>query len=239
MTDSLDFQKSITDELDVIQNRVRNLIGSANWGEDGRYKEAILRKIIRRFLPSYLSIGTGFVVDRDQVSKQIDIIIYDNTIPPLFVEGNFVITTPANVRAIIEVKSSFRANIFQNAIENAKYNGELIAQRRPNVNLLQEEGFPTIFNGIFFYTKGDVNDRNIKAILTPHLGSSNGYISHITIGPNYFVRRWEKEDAERFGGYLFGTEQCRNRFYNVYKIKNLAFSYFISNLLHLLLGINL
>ena len=54
--DPKEFQKSITKELDTIKNRVRNLIGSSHWGEEGRYKEAILRNVIKRFLPSNLSI---------------------------------------------------------------------------------------------------------------------------------------------------------------------------------------
>ena len=45
------FQKSITKELKALQNRVRYLIGDSHWGEEGRYKEAILRNVIKRFLP--------------------------------------------------------------------------------------------------------------------------------------------------------------------------------------------
>jgi len=37
------FHESTSKELDVIKNRVRNLIGR-NWGYEGRYKEAILKK---------------------------------------------------------------------------------------------------------------------------------------------------------------------------------------------------
>lgn len=44
-----DFQESITRELDVVKNRVGNLIGAANWGEDGRYKEAALKNVLRHF----------------------------------------------------------------------------------------------------------------------------------------------------------------------------------------------
>ena len=65
------FQKSITKELDTIKNRVRNLIGSSHWGEEGRYKEAILRNVIKRFLPSNLSIGTGFVIKKNNSDTQI------------------------------------------------------------------------------------------------------------------------------------------------------------------------
>ena len=30
------FQESITDELNVVKNRVRNLIGNRHWGEEGK-----------------------------------------------------------------------------------------------------------------------------------------------------------------------------------------------------------
>jgi len=50
---NLDFQKSITKELDIVKNRVRSLIGNAHWGEEGRYKEAVLKTVINRFLPNY------------------------------------------------------------------------------------------------------------------------------------------------------------------------------------------
>ena len=43
-----EFQESITEELNVVKNRVRNLIGSHHWGEEGRYKEAILKCAIHR-----------------------------------------------------------------------------------------------------------------------------------------------------------------------------------------------
>jgi hypothetical protein len=108
--DSQNFQKSITQELDVIKNRVRNLIGNTHWGEEGRFKEAVLKNVIQRFLPNSISIGTGFILKENEssntnISHQIDLIIYDNTKPVLFREGDFIITTETNVKGIIEVKS--------------------------------------------------------------------------------------------------------------------------------------
>ena len=80
------FQQSITNELNLIKDRVNNLIeiDAPHQGEIGAYKEAILRKVIKRFLPNNLSIGTGFVVKQNDDNtfirtSQIDIIIYDNT----------------------------------------------------------------------------------------------------------------------------------------------------------------
>jgi len=154
--DPKEFQKSITKELDTIKNRVRNLIGSSHWGEEGRYKEAILRNVIKRFLPSNLSIGTGFVIKKNngntQISSQIDIIIYDSTIPVLFSEGDFVITTYKNVKGIIEVKTKIRNNQLQEIIQKAETNGKLIGKK--------------IFNGIFSYEyEDDINSRNVDQAL--------------------------------------------------------------------------
>ena len=85
------------------------MIGSSHWGGEERYKEAILRNVIRRFLPANLSRGTDFVIKKDnhtaQISNHIDIIVYDNTIPVLFSKGDFVITTCRNAKGIIEVKT--------------------------------------------------------------------------------------------------------------------------------------
>ena len=213
------FQKSITKELDTIKNRVRNLIGSSNWAEEGRYKEAILRNVIKRFLPSNLSIGTGFVIKKNngdtQISKQIDIIIYDNTVPVLFSEGDFVITTYKNVKGIIEVKTKIRNNQLEEIIqEKTETNGKLIGKN--------------IFNGIFSYEyEGDINSRNIDKIIKKE---AKGYVNHISLGPDVFIRFWKKEDKNRLHPPV---ENCQNDFYNIYNIKGLSFSYFISNLLEL------
>ena len=47
--------------------------------------------------------SAGFVRMDDKLTSQIDIIIYTNGLPLLFHEGDFIIATPQNVIAIIEV----------------------------------------------------------------------------------------------------------------------------------------
>jgi len=228
--DPEEFQKSITEELDTIKNRVRNLIGSSHWGEEGRYKEAILRNVIKKFLPSNLSIGTGFVIKKNngntQISSQIDIIIYDNTIPVLFSEGDFVITTYKNVKGIIEVKTKIINNQLQEIIQKAETNGKLIGKN--------------VFNGIFSYEyeyKGDINEnkddinKNIDKIKKEvKEAEAKGYVNHISLGPDVFIRFWKREDGNRLHPPV---ENCQNDFYNIYNIEDLSFSYFISNLLEL------
>lgn len=183
----LDFQRSITRELTETKNRVRNLIADANWGEEGRYKEAILKKIIKRFLPSNISIGTGFILKargdlfghipwRDykreiEISRQIDIILYDNTCPTLFSEGDFIITTAPNVKGIIEVKTDIHKlnqRKIQQLIDNSIINGKII-----NSN---------IFHGVFsFDYSGDINSNSIRELLT----NMQGYVNHLSFGPNF------------------------------------------------------
>jgi len=59
----------------LFKNRIRNLIGSNHWGEDGRYKEIILMNFLKRFLPNNIEVGTGFIKEGDNISTQIDIIV--------------------------------------------------------------------------------------------------------------------------------------------------------------------
>lgn len=64
------FHKSINEELIIVKDRVKNLIDidTNHHGEDGNYREAILRNVIKRFLPNNISIGTGFVVAKKEVN---------------------------------------------------------------------------------------------------------------------------------------------------------------------------
>lgn len=221
--DNLKFQKSITQELDIVKNRVRNLIGNKHWGEEGRYKEAVLKTVINRFLPSNLSIGTGFIVgevgnENSIISNQIDLIVYDNTIPVLFNEGDFIITTEKNVKGIIEVKSKLNITNFRKAIRD--FNN---LSRFP---LIANNGNNRIFKGLFAYENG-IGNIETNVTFENLLKEANGNINHITVGKNYFVRFW------RSSRNLDPPVEANNPFYNLYKINNLSFSYFISNLIHI------
>ncbi len=224
--DAKEFQKSITEELNIVRNRVRNLIGNRHWGEEGRYKEAILKNILRRFLPQNISIGTGFIVNsnnHDRISKQIDIIIYDNNYPVLFSEGDFIITTMENVKGIIEIKSNIGNgnNTFKNVIEQFDKSINPI-----HINIHEKKLFLGIF--AFEFTANIESDA-----LDGYLRSSAKKVNHISLGKNFFIRRWTRQDAGRLDPPVLN---CDSDFYNIYKIKNLSFSYFISNLIDIVCG---
>ena len=219
-----EYHESISKELDIIKNRVRNLV--QNWSEDGRYKEAILKNIIKRFLPKKYEIGTGFVVkkedrqDNHKASGQIDLIIYDTHYPVLFSEGDFVIITPEAVRGIIEVKTRLRnRSSLSEAIRKSCKIGKFIFKGKKNKN--------PIFNGIFSYEGFENTNRNncqnivnlIKNILYEFMNEDNEaknyVVNHISLNRDIFIKSWQFENK-----------------LSIYKLRNLSFSYFISNLIY-------
>ena len=235
------FQESISNELMVIKDRVRNLIGAAHWGEEGRFKEAILKNILRQFLPKNLSVGTGFILkaignnDNDNtLSSQLDVIVYDNTLPLLFSEGDFIITTLKNVRAIIEVKSRLNQYTLRDAVQNIEASLNRFADQinSPSFFAAGQKAKPKkkkIFTGIFaFEFDGDINSEIIDTCLI----ESNKIIDHISLGQNYFIKFWNSLDSKS----LSRRVECEHDFYNVYTLANLSFSYFISNLIDITSG---
>lgn len=209
MPNYMDYQKSVARELTSAKDRVRNFIDNNHWGEDGRYKEEILKEVLADKLPSYASVGTGFVAcDNNRASSQIDIIVYDNNIPLLFKKGDFVIVAKEAVLAIVEVKTDV-SRCLRGAMCKAHDNGELIGRR--------------IFNGIFSYDYGTnlTNKNTVSHTLKEALVNNFGNANHLALGENYFIKYWEDGSP---------NDEPRNK-YRLYKIEGLAFGYFISNLI--------
>ena len=103
MPDLISYHQSVTAELDATKNRIRNLV--THWATDGEWKEAALRTVLRRHLPTGISVGRGFVVGREFTSTQIDVLILKTGKPFLFRDGELSIVTPDVPAAIVEVKT--------------------------------------------------------------------------------------------------------------------------------------
>jgi hypothetical protein len=226
--DTIEFHKSTTKELLAIKDRVRNLIN--HWGEDGRYQEAVIKTMIQRFLPEKFRIGSGFVVRQTrergnhEPSKQIDLIIYDTSFPILFKENDFVILTPDSILGIIEVKANATNQGLQQVVKKSNENGKFIFDARTNKE-------KPLFNGIFSYESTINNiDTIANAIKTPwdELGDNahrHKYgVNHISLNQNWFYKFWEHE-------YL-----AVNPSHYLYEIRELSFSFFISNLMDWISG---
>jgi len=157
------FDESVTDEILALKNRVRNLIGDSHWQKEGEYKEALLRKIINRILPSKYTIGTGFILGKSIKPsiklKQIDILIFDSmNYPPLLNENDFFyIVEPESVRAIIEVKTKLESTKLINTIIRMNEIGEFIYEN-------SNDNLKDLFVGIFSFDGNEFEDFNEDSI---------------------------------------------------------------------------
>lgn len=218
----LDYQLSIAQEFKAYENRVRFLIDDANWAEEGRYKEIILMNYFKRNLPQSFSVGTGFVKNNlGGITGQIDIIIYKNTYPLFFSEGDFIICNSDSVVGIIEVKTRISPSRIVDLIRKSNNNGKIIIDKSSK----------KIFNGIFSYNiDGNIEtykDNIEKLELKNSRVLQREVINNIALGDLHIITLSDYSEHEKnLNGYLS---------YNVFNLdfnnKGLAFSYFLSNLL--------
>ena len=219
----IEFHKITTKELKAVQDRIECLV--PNWLDVGMYREAVLRGIIRNFLPKNFDVASGYVARQTNnrgshiVSPQIDIIIYNNNFPVLFKTEELVIVTADSVGAIIEVKSNDKSETLADTLKKSNKIGQFI------FNGKREKSIP-LFNGIFYYTLKGKTDIHLKNCLAKDFlrdskkNRPNKYIvDHIAFGEDKFYKFWKKESI---------TENSRNY---LYKMPELSFSFFISNLI--------
>jgi hypothetical protein len=115
--------ESFNSRIDLLSK----ILQDAHYPSLGRYKERLLARTIRDFIPRRVEVGTGFVLfPREDstpaggpdhadplnrsafaISRQCDIVVYESdTVPPVFRDEDFVVLRPEAVRAVIEVKGS-------------------------------------------------------------------------------------------------------------------------------------
>jgi len=222
---TIEFHKTTTSELLAIKNRVRHLIN--HWGEDGRYQEAVLKSVIKRFLPEKYNISSGFVIKQTnnrgehEASNQIDIIIYNTDFPVLFKEGDFAIVTADSVEAIIEVKANVNNQGLEKVIRKSNEIGQFVYNAKTDKT-------KNLYNGIFSYAGfKSLKIDNIASVQSAIRNSENTIqndrnanrfkVNHISLNKDKFYKFWNQND-QNDGGYL-------------YDIDDLSFSFLISNLI--------
>lgn len=214
MPDYIEYRKSISQELMSIKDRVRSFV--SHWPEDGRYKEIILRNVLRNHLPLNVALGTGFIVGESQsarlieTSSQIDIIVYSNSLPPLFQIDDLVVVAKESVLGIIEVKTNLRTQNINSIFKKAHDNGALIGRN-------------SVFNGIFCFENSSFmhNQNVLPDRLATALQKYPGYINNVSFGKDLFMKYWQQ-------GQPYGNNH-RNH-YSFYELNDLSFGYFVSNL---------
>lgn len=106
---------SYAEEFMAKFNRISSII--KHGPSIGNYHENVVRSFLSDFLVNRYSIKTGFIYnnEKDKVSKQIDIIIVDESIPSAyyFKEKEFVIVDKKAAVCGIEIKSQFNQKNFE------------------------------------------------------------------------------------------------------------------------------
>jgi len=98
----------------------------------GTIREAVIRDILHRFLPRSVEIGSGQIVDRQgELSKQIDIVIAENTTPAFRFDGGMSAFLHETVLATIEVKSMLYRDKLHDALDNSKSVKKLVHSLHP------------------------------------------------------------------------------------------------------------
>ncbi len=230
MTDLIEYHKTINKEIYLLKDKLKYL--TKHPAENGRFREIILSNTIKKHLPAKYSLGTGFIIKQREtrgdhaVSSQVDLMVYDNNYPVLFREGDFSIVTTDAVRAIIEVKTSFGRTTFPGEYDKANKLGAFIMSNR-NVDLI-----PTpLFNGIFYFSNQEISssENSIEeSIRRKHIDiHANDMfhlscVNHICFSDKVLYKYWNNNND--------GSK------HKLYKLEDLSYSFFISNLLSFLAG---
>jgi hypothetical protein len=214
---STDYFKSITAEVSSLKNRVRHLINNAHWPTDGEWKESVLRTFLRRHLPAQFGVGRGFILAADNISTQVDVLIYDTSKPILHQDGELVIITTDAVRGTIEVKTRLANSTLPAALEKAADNAEFVNRRG---------GYGGRFHGVFAYEwEGQNTDDVLTQIKSAAHGSEQRRLNCICLGDSNFFRFWENNPP---GRPLQGQRKIPN-VWRAYKVDEMSPAYFLHN----------
>ncbi len=85
------------------------------------YHEELVRAFISRFIDERLSVKHGLIYDdKEQRSRECDVIIYEKGRKPRLESGNLVIVNEEDVRFVLQVKSKLTSKTLKTAINNLK-----------------------------------------------------------------------------------------------------------------------
>lgn len=91
-------------------------------GEKGEFREDIINKLIRPFIPERFGIGSGQIFSESgDVSRQIDIVLYDSLFSNVLFKGASSCLFPCeSVYGTIEIKSLLNQDELASSVENVR-----------------------------------------------------------------------------------------------------------------------
>lgn len=230
MSDLIEYHKTINKEICLLKDKLKYL--TKHPAENGRFREIILSNTIKKHLPAKYSIGTGFILKQcetrgdHEISSQVDLMVYDNSYPILFREGDFAIVTTDAVRAIIEVKTDFSRKGFSEAYNKACELGQFVLSNR-DIEILPNP----FFNGLFYFNHSRSSARD-NHVMNTIRGKHNDIpdndlyhlscVNHISLSDRVIYKYWHSN-----------RDGSKHKFYC---LDDLSYSFFLSNMLSHLEG---
>lgn len=198
--------RSLAIEMGALRDRVRFLIEDRHWQTDGEWKESVIRQVLRRHLPASVSVGRGFVVARNRVSHQIDILIYDSSKPRLFQDGDLAFVTPDAVLGVVEVKSRAPPTIIDAAAKKLATDMEIVHTPMNNA-----------FAAIFAFEDGGGSTSAYLDALAQSADRWTNHVDFMCIGESRFMYYWHLDpthgQASYHGWHSYSLEQTAPGFF--------------------------
>jgi len=178
-------------------------VGSGHPGEEGRFAENLLAQFLRRSLPSRLTVGTGFVLDpnRGRRSYQVDILVYDNTTYPHYLQyGEAVIVPWQSVVAAISVKKNLRKADIKKEVSSLSEIGEMCGGSGRSAPYLSIVGFESLIAARFVNRVDGAFGEMRDALPERDTGySTNELIDSILVLGEFLImkKRWKSKDPDQ------------------------------------------
>lgn len=228
-----DFYASQAEVMLAQYENINQLLGPTDdWTGPGTHCEVLLRELLRRNLPSTLSVDKGFVYGRRECGgvsshcPEIDILIHDSSLyRPVFRLGDFVIVQPEAVRAVIQVKRTLTSGQLDKALAN-------VVEAKRHIRDCKTHGsipLENVFSAAVFF-EDEVEQPKTKAVSDTYRNKIVSYFREFTDAytmPNYVGSL--KHMSLFFGG-LNIVKMHYSVFGSMHRGKNAAIQGFLARL---------
>lgn len=105
--------KEASVKLDIVTKIIEHSVTKGNTAEQ------VLRDLITSFVPTSFNVSTGFIVKDQQVSRQVDVLVFDHhKSVPLYYDKQFAVVTQDMPSLVVESKMQLNKASFRDAIDN-------------------------------------------------------------------------------------------------------------------------
>jgi hypothetical protein len=149
-------------------NRMQTFVKRHNLTSGGA-NETILREFLSMHAPTAYEVGQGFIChpsDNDLVSKQCDILVYDqNSFPLIHSDGSIKVVMPDAARMVVEVKTRFRKKEVYGSLLNIQTAKSLNSQMTGLIFSFTSPRLGSVINNLQAYPEYIQPDHKPTAIL--------------------------------------------------------------------------